>query len=387
MNRSIELLERLSAQSGNAFRMNRRGYLYLTADEGRVHEFKQRAQHIARLGAGSLREHSASDCSYQAGEPGSAAEAEGADLLMGRALIGKYFPYVTEKAIAALHVRRAGWLSAQQLGMYLLEQGRDAGVRIEKAAVEKVLLNGGRVQGVELASGERLDCDLFVNAAGPYLKQVGNMLGVNIPVATELHLKVTFRDQMGAVPRDAPLLIWDDPQFLAWQPDEREALREDPSAHWLTESFPAGAHVRPEGAGESQTIMLLWDYRARWMEPTFPPPLDDLYPEVALRGMSTMVPGLRQYRGRMPRPYLDGGYYVKTPENRLLAGPLPIEGAFVIGGLSGFGIMSSCAAGELLAAHITGGRLPRYAPAFSISRYADATYQTRLADWDKRGQL
>ncbi len=123
------------------------------------------------------------------------------------------------------------------------------------------------------------------------------------------------------------------------------------------------------------------------MEPQFPPPLDELYPEIVLRGLSTMLPGLRHYFEHAPRPYLDGGYYVKTPENRLLAGPLPIEGAFVIGGLSGFGIMSCCAAGELLTAHVAGSQLPVYAPAFSIDRYADPLYQAELSKLDTSGQL
>ena len=133
--------------------------------------------------------------------------------------------------------------------------------------------------------------------------------------------------------------------------------------------------------------MMLWDYQSRWMEPAFPPPLDDIYPEVALRGLSSMLPGLRRYFDRAPRPYLDGGYYVKTEENRLLAGPLPVQNAFMIGGLSGFGIMSSCAAGELLAAHLLGGELPPYAEAFSLQRYANPEYQARLPDWGSGGQL
>ena len=33
MNRSIDLMESLADESGNIFRMNRRGYLYVTADE------------------------------------------------------------------------------------------------------------------------------------------------------------------------------------------------------------------------------------------------------------------------------------------------------------------------------------------------------------------
>jgi len=36
MNRSIDLLEELARESGNVFRLNRRGYLFATADPDRV---------------------------------------------------------------------------------------------------------------------------------------------------------------------------------------------------------------------------------------------------------------------------------------------------------------------------------------------------------------
>jgi glycine/D-amino acid oxidase-like deaminating enzyme len=132
---------------------------------------------------------------------------------------------------------------------------------------------------------------------------------------------------------------------------------------------------------------MVWEYKTRLMEPVFPPPLDDQYSEIALRGLSTMLPGLREYFGRAPRPLIDGGYYVKTRENRLLAGPLPVQGSYVIGAVSGFGIMAACAAGELLTSHITGNDLPSYASAFSLSRYDDPEYQKILANWGDSGQL
>jgi glycine/D-amino acid oxidase-like deaminating enzyme len=70
---------------------------------------------------------------------------------------------------------------------------------------------------------------------------------------------------------------------------------------------------------------------------------------------------------------------MKTFENRPLIGPLPVEGAYVVGALSGFGVMAACAAGELLAAHIAGGTLPAYAPAFRLARYTDPAYRRALA--------
>ena len=73
MNRSIDLMEGLAAASGNRFRMNRRGYVYLTADESSIPEFKERAERIAALGAGPLRIHSGAASDY---EPRSAPGAE-----------------------------------------------------------------------------------------------------------------------------------------------------------------------------------------------------------------------------------------------------------------------------------------------------------------------
>jgi glycine/D-amino acid oxidase-like deaminating enzyme len=94
-----------------------------------------------------------------------------------------------------------------------------------------------------------------------------------------------------------------------------------------------------------------------------------------------MVPGLAAYAGQGAAGVVDGGYYCKTPENRPLIGPLPVAGAYALGALSGYGVMSALGAGELLAAHVAGGALPEYAAAFLPSRYDDAAYRARIAEW------
>ena len=388
LNRSIDLMESFASESGNIFRMNRRGYLYVTGDENKLPELQAASARIASLGAGPMRVHTAASSSYQpAQEEGLSDPLDGADLLMGGDLVRKYFPYLTEKAVAALHVRRAGWLSAQQLGMYLLERGRARGVRFESARITGVDVANGHIAGVTLSSGDRIDTPIFINAAGPYLKNVGQLLGLDLPVHTELHLKASIKDSLGVVRRDAPLLIWSDAQTLPWERDEYEALSEDESTRWLTGPFPSGVHVRPDGAGENQTILMLWDYQARSMDPAWPPHLDEQYPEIALRGLAAMLPRLKEYFSRMPRPQLDGGYYTRTRENRPLVGPMCVEGAYMIGAVSGYGIMSACGTGELLASHVTGAALPSYAPAFVLERYDDPDYQKSLDEWGDSWQL
>ncbi|MEP0806817.1 MAG: FAD-binding oxidoreductase [Chloroflexota bacterium] len=386
INRSIDLMEGFADESGNVFRMNRRGYLYVTADERKVDEMKSASDSISRLGAGQLRVHTADASAYQPSRPeGFHNSPDGADLLLGSDLIRRHFPYLTDKAVAALHARRAGWLSAQQLGMYLLESGRRLGVRFEAGKVTGVDVEGGKVRGVRLSSGVRVEAPVFINAAGPFLREVGKLVGVNLPVHTELHLKAVVKDALGVVGRDAPLLIWNDAQTLPWADDERAALADDPETRWLTETFPPGVHTRPEGGGTD--ILMLWEYHTLPMDPLDAPPLDEQYPEIALRGLAAMLPHMKEYFGRMPRPQLDGGFYTKTRENRPLVGAMGVEGAFVAGAVSGYGIMSACAVGELLAAHVTGASLPGYAPAFALSRYDDPEYRQKLDTWGDSGQL
>ncbi len=386
VNRSIDLMETLADESGNFFHMNRRGYLYVTADESKIPSLRAASERTSGLGAGAMRIHSADNSSYQPSHlEGYRDQPTGADLLLGNDLIHKHFPYLTECAVAALHVRRAGWLSAQQLGMHLLETGHSRGVRFESGCVTGVDVANGRVQGVKLSSEERVDSPIFINSAGPYLKDVGKLLGVDLPVHTELHLKAAIKDPLCVVGRDAPLLIWNDAQDLPWEPEEREALAEDDETRWLTEAFPSGVHTRPEGAGDD--ILMLWEYQTKVMEPTWPPTMDEQYPEVALRGLAAMLPRMKQYFAKMPRPQLDGGYYTKTRENRPLVGSMPVAGAYVIGAVSGYGIMSACGVGELLAAHVTGSQLPAYAKAFDLSRYDDPEYQKKLQNWGDSGQL
>jgi sarcosine oxidase, subunit beta len=388
MNHSIDLMEELADDSGNTFIMNRRGYLYVTADESKIADLESASMRTSSLGAGAMRVHSSESSSYLPAHPeGFHNSPDGADLLLGSDLIRKHFPYLTERAVAALHVRRAGWLSAQQLGMYLLETGRRYGVHFESDRITEVQVAQGRVNGVRLSSGECVDSSIFINAAGPYLKEVGQMLNIDLPVYTELHLKAAIKDPLSVVGRGAPLLIWNDAQYLEWEDEEREILAGDSETRWLTEVFPAGVHTRPEGAGESQTILMLWEYQTKLMQPVWPPKMDEQYPEVALRGLARMLPRMKEYFAKMPRPQLDGGYYTRTRENRPLVGPMRVEGAYVIGAVSGYGIMSACGVGDLLAAHVTGTQLPLYASAFDLARYENPEYQKKLQNWGNSGQL
>ena len=388
VNRSVDLLEELARETDNCFQMNRRGYVFLTADEDQIPIMKYAAAETSALGAGQVRAHPGSTPYISSPAEGFEGLPTGVDLLLSPDLVREQFPFVAEDAVAALHVRRAGWLDAQKLGKWLLAEAQRAGVRLLRDRVTDVTLSDNRVGQVHLQSGDCINTDTFVVAAGPYLKEVGAMLGVDIPVFNELHGKIALRDELGIVPTDTPLLFWSDPIELPWTDAEREKLAAADETRWLLDEFPAGVHFRSRMDGDTHLLLAIWTYDIEPCPPVWPPTFDPDYPEILIRGLARMIPGLSAYFGHGGRAYADGGYYCKTRENRPLIGPLPVEGAYVIGGLSGYGIMTSQAAGELLAAHITGGELPEYAPAFLLSRYEDPAYQALLENWDvTSGQL
>lgn len=392
MNRSIDLLEDMAHSSGNAFHLNRRGYLFLTADHERVKDFKHLGEQAYQFGAGALRIHSkkTNQPEYIPADPeGFESDLDGADLILNPEMIQKHFPYISTDTLAALHVRRAGWLSAQQLGMYMLREARKNGVRLVNAKVTGIKTIGHGVNEVELAvdTDQRISTPTFINAAGPYVKEIGELLDTELPVFSELHLKIACNDPLQVVPRHAPLLIWEDPQKLPFTHEEQQFLADDPEIQWLLNEFPRGIHTRPEGGLDSQSILILWTYDTQPVKPVWPPPVDPFYPEIVMRGLGAMLPRMQDYFRKFPKPVVDGGYYTKTIENRPLVTPLDIEGAFLIGAFSGFGIMASCACGELLAAQVTGDTLPPYASSFDLKRYQNPDYIKLLETWGDTGQL
>jgi glycine/D-amino acid oxidase-like deaminating enzyme len=352
MNRSIDLLEELGDET--EFGLNRNGYLFVTARPPTLKDMACQAGDVARLGAN--------------------ADVLGAgDLRSDRG-------FISDEAVGGLRIERAGWFRARDLGQWMLDRARAAGVTLMTASVTSI-----DDELVGLSDGSTITAPIVVIAAGPLAPEVAALAGLGLPLFSELHLKVTFKDHLGVIPRDAPMTIWSDPQTLDWSVEERAELGSR-GRHDLLGEMPIYCHFRPEGGPDSPYIVGLWEYHDRVLDPTWPVPDDPLYPEVVMRGLTTMVPGLSVYLDRLPESFVDGGYYTKTRENRPLIGPTERDGLHLLAGLSGFGVMVSAGAADLLARHIVGSELPRYSDAFLLSRYDDPDYLTDI-DSAASGQL
>lgn len=344
MNRSIDIFEELADETDFGF--NRNGYLFVTARPETLQAMTRQVTAVDQLGA--------------------EARVLGGDDLRSE------YGFLTPDAVGAVRVERAGWFRAQDLGQWMLDRARASGASVVRATMTS------RVgHKLELSDGSTVTSPIVVIAAGPLSQQVAALAGVELPLFSELHLKVAFKEHRGVIPRDAPMTIWSDTQTLDWSEEERSEL-DALGRYDLLGEMPIYCHFRPEGGADSPYVVALWEYHGRVLEPTWPLPEDPLYPEVVMRGLSTMVPALENYLDHLPESSVDGGYYTKTVENRPLIGPSGVEGVHLLAGLSGFGVMVSAGAADLLARHIVDTDLPDYAGAFLLSRYQEPGYVAGL---------
>lgn len=390
LNRSIDLFQELDMESNHAFNLSQNGYIYLTAQRSQIEIWRTLAQDAAQRGVGAFREHSTADTYIPALVATSHVPPvpDGIDLITNPEAIRQLYPHLTPDVAALLHIRRAGAMDVIALGGWLVTQAQAHGVQFMQDRVERISTRGNRIETIHLASGTDMSTRTLVIATGPLLPNIARMLDLELPVYNELHAKMALRDTARVFPRYADLVLWNDPQPLEWTDTEHAEFFASDETRWLLNAFPGGVHYLPKGTDDDPKIMGLWTYDIHPSEFTPTPSFAPQSAEIILRGLARMIPEARAYFGRGNQAVVDGGYYCKTPENRPLIGPLPIQGAYIIGALSGYGIMASQAAADLLSLHIIGAALPEYAKSFLLSRYDDPAYRALLENWDSRsGQL
>jgi len=388
-NHSIDLMEQIARESDDRIGMSRRGYVLATR-EGTVDE------HLAGLEAGyagspndAIRVHDRiANGAYQAPVKADWRTApSGVDVLQGHDLVRRTFPSFAHDIRTVIHIRRAGAISAQQMGQHLLERYRAAaGVRVT-----------GTVRSIERADSFRvrlsdpdrvIRAERLVNAAGPFVGEVATMLGVRLPIRNTLQQKIAFEDTAAAIPRTMPFSIDLDAQRIDWDEEERALLAAEPDMAWLTRQMPGSVHCRPDGGDRGTWVKLGWAYNDADASVAREPALAQAHPEIVLKGAARLNPALKVYDGHLPRSlHHYGGYYTRTEENWPLIGEMGIDGAFVVGAMSGFGTLGACAAGDLCARWITGDERPAHADALAPGRYANEALMAEIAALPGRGIL
>ncbi len=382
---STTLMEVLDRETGGRLHMTRGGYALVTRRSMPDDLIRDLHRGYGDQ-AGRIRLHESAASPYRPPKRMPWSEApDGVDVLLDRDLIRRTFPGWAQDAATVIHIRRAGSISAQQMGQAMLEAIRAAGGQLVRGEV-KAIANDGTFD-LEVATSEgtkHIRADRIVNAAGPFLRDVGAMLGEDLPVKCVYQQKISFQDVEAAIPRGMPFTIDLDGQSLAWSEEDRALLAADEATRRLTEAMRGGIHCRPDGPVEGTWIKLGWAYNDAATDPHAEEPIDPQFPDTVLRGASRLHPKLAAYIGRLPRGARHyGGYYTMTEENWPLVGPMKTPGAFVAGALSGFGSMAACATGAICAAHVMGAPVPEYAKGLTLGRYADAALMAELAGLSK----
>ena len=298
--------------------------------------------------------------------------------------IQQKYPYLDDGIQKSVFIKNAGKIDVYQLGSLLLKEGRKNGVELISGEILNIKNNKSAIE-IILSSTQSLRADQLVITAGPFINNIGKMIGLRFPISNILQRKFILPDPLNIIPSDMPFTIYADSQFLSWTQEEKTFFDNEIENQWLLKKFPGGIHIKPEPGGK---IKMGWAFQRKKEEPKWDFSTDDLFPQIVLKGASRFIPNLKSYEENIPTPLIQyAGYYTKTAENWPLIGPTKLDNVFVVGALSGFGTMTACAAGELCAKYIFGKDIPDFATYFTPNRYENLKILNEINAVKNDGQL
>jgi glycine/D-amino acid oxidase-like deaminating enzyme len=231
----------------------------------------------------------------------------------------------------------------------LLEEARNLGLRVlTRTRVQEISVEGGRVRGVR-ANGTFLEADAVVNAAGAWARQIGAMVGLDVPVDG-------YRRQVVVLRPNRPLERL--PVVMDYIPGfEREGLYFCEETGGLV---LASLHWESVGTGEQPEDPD--NYREK---------PDPDFVEKVVAALADRWPPAEGFQ-------ITGGWaglYPMTPDGLPILGEAEkVRGFYNAVGFNGVGIQQSPAAGRAIAELIVEGRtevLPDLSP-FRLERFSRA---------------
>jgi sarcosine oxidase subunit beta len=254
----------------------------------------------------------------------------------------------TDDLVGALWGPDDGFIDAPAYCSILFGIAKDMGVRLRRGKVEAIELDRGRVARVALSSGEVLECDVVVNAAGAWAAAIGRLVGLEVPVAGYRRQILTL-EPIKPFSRPVPFVI----DYVPGDEQPGLYFRDDGSHRLLAGMHEEGflPHEVPEDpATFSRTIDV--EYASQLWEM-----LAERLPWTA---------DLRQSGGW-------AGLYPLTPDTRFIIGEAPtVPGFYNAAGGGGVGVQCSAGIGAIVADLITKGRteLVNSVEEYKISRFS-----------------
>jgi len=269
---------------------------------------------------------------YLAGEAGApilrenhvTQAREGADIaLLEPPALAARFPYLNVEgvALAAWGRRGEGWFDGYALMQAFRRKARSLGVVYRQDEVVAVERQGARVTGVELASGARVACGAFVDAAGASgALKLARALGVEIPVRSRKRCVFVFEAKGQFA--DCPLVV--DTSGVYFRPEGRTYL--------------CGFSPPEPDDPDCDDFDVVWSQ----------------FDEVIWPALASRVPAFEALR--VTRAWA-GHYDLNIFDHNAVVGRLAdYENAYLAAGFSGHGIQQSPAVGRGLAELIALGR-------------------------------
>ena len=301
-----DLYERLEAETGQATGFRRPGSISLARTAERMHELKRLAS-MAR-------------CFGVEVDVITAAEA------------GRRWPLIrTDDLAGALWLPRDGRTNPIDTTLALAKGARQGGATIvENVAVTGITVRGGAVAAVSTTAGE-IACEVVVNCAGMWARDLGRLAGVAVPLHASEHFYIVT-DPMQGVTSDLPVLR---------DPDGYIYVREEVGGLLMGGFEPVAKPWGMDGIPDGFAFSLLpedWDHFQVMMEQAILriPDLETAPVRRHVNGPESFTP--------------DGRYYLgEAPECRNF---------FVAAGFNSVGIASGAGAGKAVAEWIAGGEPP-----------------------------
>ncbi len=303
---SVELYERLEAETGQASGWKRNGGLRLACNADRMVEIRRQATTARSFG---LEMHLLSPAEAKALWP----------LMDPSDLVGAAF-LPTDGQANPSDITQALARGARQQGVRIVEDCAVTGFRIERGWVTAVLTRRGEIA-----------CEVVALCAGQWSKALGRLAGVRVPLQPVQHQYLITEPIAGVTP-DLPTLR--DPDRLIYFKEEVGGLV---MGGYEPDPKPWGE----PGIPESFAFSLLdpdWDH------------FEQLMAQALARVPALETAGVKQ---------LINGPESFTPDGNFILGEAPeVQGFYVGCGFNAFGIASAGGAGHALAEWIAAGEPP-----------------------------